>query len=196
MSTGIDFLSIPLKEVATIERGTEFYMDPVGDIPCITFYNIKRLKFVWDDIVCYTSDKKLPAGNLKRVSAGEVILPLLGPWTPAALVPKRFDGMLINRHIVGIKANTNVLLPWYLALVINSREVQRQLGEWRYQAVGPYLDMRAFENIYLPLPSLHMQEKIYAEYKAVQNEIANLKHKRKLISTGYQNRLKDLGLHW
>lgn len=187
------FATLPLKElVKSISRGSAIVKDPDGHIPYINPAVVRELRLNQEEL-SYTTENKLPNSKVKQVFVNDVLVNIIGPYRgKAALVPKEFEGMAVNHHLAVIKANTNLILPGYLAVVLNSQFVQDQFHDQTSGTVIPALNLSSFEQIVLPVPSLEMQEQIYAEYAQRLEELATIQTRAAVLKGEISQRLSNL----
>jgi len=190
-----DFIAIPLKElVVQIERGSAIVTDSNNpEIPFVTPASIRSLLLKTEEL-SYTSTKKLPKGKIKTIDKDDIIVNIIGPYRgKAALATSEVKGFPINRHLISIKANLDLIIPQYLVIALNSKYVQDQFLDKSSGAVIHALNLASFEEIYLPVPNIKQQEQIYSEYSKLLDELAKLKNRESEIQSKLKNKLNGLG---
>jgi hypothetical protein len=188
------YLSVPLKElIYEISRGGAMVSDSErGDIPYISPASIRSLRLIKEEL-SYTTRSKIPT-RTKKVENGEVVINAIGPHRGnAAFVTSDFDGMPINRHIIALKANTNLITPEYLAIVLNSKFVQEQFFDKSTGTVIPSLNLKSFEEILIPVPNLYIQKKIASEFISLTSQYNSAQEKLFFIQNELNNKLNHLG---
>ncbi|OXB04970.1 N-6 DNA methylase [Flavobacterium pectinovorum] len=189
-----NYIFIPLKElVNNIFRGDQLVSDNhAGDIPYIAPASIRRMRIVKDSF-SYTSKKLIPQKNIKT-EFGQILINAIGPNRgKAALVSSEYTNMLINRHIIGLKVNENLVLPGYLAIAINSKIVQEQFLDKSSGSVIPSLNFKSLEEIIIPLPSIEIQEKTILEFNALSEEYGTALVKISNLESELNEKLNTLG---
>ncbi len=188
------FFTLPLKElVKSISRGSAIVKDPDGGIPYISPAVVRELQLNKEKL-SYTTDEKLINNKIKKVSVNDVLVNIIGPYRGnAALVSNEFEGMAVNHHLAIIKGNTDLILPGYLAVVLNSQFVQDQLHDQTSGTVIPALNLSSFEQIVLPVPNLETQKQIYEEYTQRLGELAAIHARAAVLEGEISQRLSTLG---
>lgn len=188
------YLSVPLKElVFEFVRGGAMINDSeVGDIPYISPASIRSMRLIKEEL-SYTTEDKIPP-RTKKVENGEVVINAIGPNRgKAAFVTSEFSGMAINRHIIALRANYNLILPEYLAISLNSKFVQEQFFDRSTGTVIPSLNLKSFEEIIIPVPNLDVQSRIASEFFSLTSQY-NLAHERLFsIQKELNDKLNSLG---
>lgn len=164
------FVPIPLKELSKrIVRGSQLVTDE-GNIPYIGPASIRSMQLIEEEL-SYTSSEKLPS-SVNTVCEDDVIINAIGSHRGSAtVVPSSLAGTPINRHVILLKANTDMVTPGYLAIALNSKYVQDQFFDKSTGTVIPALNAKTFEEIYIPIPNLSRQEEIYNDYLVLINSL-------------------------
>lgn len=160
------FQSIPLAEcIEFLKRGNDFKNDKNEEVPYIAPATIRSMH-LREENLSYTSNEKMPSNYIK-VHENDILINIISTHRgSAAVVPKSLEGLGINKHIVLIRPNQNIILPYYLALALNSNYVKKQFEEKAQGTVIPSLKLKSFESLYIPLPTLSEQENICIKYKS------------------------------
>jgi len=190
-----NYSAIPLKElIIDIKRGSALVSDPKsGNIPFVSPASIRSLLLKKEEL-SYTSSSKLPKGAIRRIEENDIIVNIIGPYRgKAALATSEVIGFPINRHLISIKANLSLIIPQYLAIALNSKYVQDQFLDKSSGAVIQALNLASFEEIYLPVPDIEEQEKIYSEYSKLLDELSRIKDRESEIQSKLNNKLNGLG---
>jgi Holliday junction resolvase-like predicted endonuclease len=188
------YKSIPLKNlIRSVFRGNSIVSDTEGAIPYIGPAALRGLQII-NEKLSTTSSFKLPKGTLRKIEQGEILINMIGPYRgAAALVGAEAEGYFINRHVVAIKPDTDRVLPGYLAIAMNSSFVKEQLFDRSTGTVIPSLNLSILENIYLPIPSLAVQGRIYNEYLQNVTELENLRLNGSILQDRINSQLMTLG---
>lgn len=160
-----NFESIPLIEcVEFIRRGNSFKTDKKEETAFIAPANIRSMEFIEENL-SYTSIESLP-NNYIEILEDDVLVNIIGTHRGSAVVaPSSIEGLGVNKHVVLIRPIQQIVLPYYLALALNSNYVKEQFEKNNQGTVIPSLSLKNFESIYIPLPSLIEQHKICSKYK-------------------------------
>lgn len=187
------FSILPLKElIKNISRGNSIVNDIDGDIPCINPAVVRELRLNMEHL-SYTSKEMLPNGRIQRVGMNDVLVNIIGPYRgKAALVSREFEEMLVNRHIAIIKPNTDLIIPGYLAIALNSQFVQEQFHDQTSGTVIPALNLASFDHILIPVPGLETQIEIYKEFAQQLDELASINERATVLEGEITKKLFNL----
>lgn len=188
------YLYIPIKELTLdIYRGSALVSDDEkGDIPYIGPASIRKMRIIKDSF-SYTSKNIIPNKNIK-IETQDILVNAIGPNRgKAAIVSTEFNGMSINRHIIGIKVNNNLVLPEYLAIILNSKIVQEQFYDQSSGSVIPSLNLKSFEQLIIPIPNFDIQEKTIQEFNSITLEYNNTLNRLAEIESKLNNAFNYLG---
>lgn len=163
-----------------------------GDIPCINPAVVRELRLNMEHL-SYTSKEMLPNGRIQRVGMNDVLVNIIGPYRgKAALVSREFEEMLVNRHIAIIKPNTDLIIPGYLAIALNSQFVQEQFHDQTSGTVIPALNLASFDHILIPVPGLETQIEIYKEFAQQLDELASINERATVLEGEITKKLFNL----
>lgn len=187
------YQTIPLKElIKTIKRGSPFKKDKNEEISYISPASVRSMQLKEEGLL-FTSKNKVPPKHIK-VNQGDILVNIIGTQKgSAALVTSIFEGLGINQHIVRLEPNTDLIMPYYLTLALNSDYVQKQMEEGSTGSVIPALNLKTFEALYIPVPPFHIQEKICADYKKKQIEVNKIETELNNYKSELNKFLFDLG---
>lgn len=188
------YLYIPIKELSLdIYRGSNLVSDDEkGDIPYIGPASIRKMRIIKDSF-SYTSRNIIPNKNIK-VETNDILVNAIGPNRgKAAIVSSEFNNMSINRHIIGIKANRNLVIPEYLAIILNSKIVQEQFYDQSSGSVIPSLNLKSFEQLIIPIPSFDIQEKTIQQFNSITLEYNDTLNRLAEIESKLNNAFNNLG---
>jgi len=165
-----EYALIPLRDIAEeIYRGSNLTLDDTGDLPVISPSSI-RPNLINIEKLSYTLPSKL-AKNSKKIKSGDIIINAIGDYKGAAAVANsELDNFYINRHIIAITPVKSMVIPEFLAIVLNGKFVKQQLDSFSYGAVIPSLNLDSIRNILIPLPSFETQQKIIENVRAAKNK--------------------------
>ena len=186
------FVPIPLKELLRkIIRGSQLVADK-GNMPYIGPAAIRSMQLIEEEF-SYTSNEKLPK-SVNTVSENDIIINAIGSHRgSAAVIQSNLEGTPINRHVILLKANTDMVIPGYLAVALNSKYVQDQFFDKSTGTVIPALNTKTFEEIYIPVPNLSHQKKIYDDYLLLLNELNEAESVASKLKSRINQNLNILG---
>lgn len=179
--------------VKDILRGNSILLDAEGDIPCINPASIRTLELRKSGLK-FTSKEYLPKGKLKSSSIDDVLINMIGTYRgKTAVVSEDFQGMTISRHVAIIKPDTKVVIPLYLAIALNSYDVQAQIAKKSSGAVIPSLNLKSFENIILAIHEIEEQKMICSQVVPLLNELSNIRARIPKLENEISEKLLSLG---
>ncbi len=124
-----------------------------------------------EEELSFTSNENLPK-SINVVKENDIIINAIGSHRGSAtIVPSRLEGTPINRHVILLQANLDMIIPGYLAIALNSKYVQNQFFDKSSGTVIPALSTKSFEEIYVPVPNMTRQAEIYSEYLVLINKL-------------------------
>jgi len=176
-----DLPLMPLKEIASIFRGNSLVKDNEGTIRYLAPAAIRELVIDTDQIE-YTSEKKLPNGNLFYTAENDIVINAIGNYKgKAALIDSSLKKLLINRHVILLRPKSDIIHPGYLTVTLNTDFIQTQFYNKIAGSVIPALNLSSFEDILVPIPSLEEQIAIYSQYEKKLALLSSLKRDQKKI---------------
>lgn len=188
------FTTVPLRELThDIFRGSPITenKEERGDIPFLSPASVRKMLIVKESL-SYTTKNKIPKNSV-HAELDDILINSIGNYRgSAALVSSETVGLPINRHLFLIKPNRNWVLPGYLSVILNSEIVLEQLLD-RSSGIIPSLNLKSFDNIYIPLPSLAQQEKIFNEFSIIANQINESEKQLLLLNKKLSQKLNQLG---
>lgn len=159
--------STPLKRVAKLFAGHPFRgrieHDPEGTVSVVQLKNV--------DPVLGVNEKRLPkvepTGRRRPVylEEGDILFVNRGMRFFGVLIDKPLQKAVAAPHFFIIKAETKLLLPGYLAWLMNSKQAQRYYGQCAAGTALPHITRKTLEALPVPLPSLKRQALIAKAYQ-------------------------------
>jgi|GEM_PF-5093676 len=165
-----NYILIPLKELLKdFFKGSLLVSNENGDIPYIAPGAIRRFR-INKEAFSYTSLKQLPNKSL-QTEIGDILLNAIGPNRgKAAIVTSDLANMYINRHVICLRANGNLIYPEYLAIALNTAIVQEQFLDRSTGAVIPSLNLKNIEEVLVPVPDKDIQLATIDEFRSLSDE--------------------------
>jgi hypothetical protein len=155
-----EYALVPLRDLAEeIYRGSNLTLDDLGDLPVISPSSV-RPNVINIENISYTQPSKL-VNNSRKVKAGDIVINAIGDYRgAAALVNNDLENFYINRHVIVIQPIKSLVIPEYLAVVLNGKFVKQQFESLSHRAVIPSLNLQNIRDIAIPLPSFETQRMI------------------------------------
>jgi restriction endonuclease S subunit len=186
------FTAVPLRDLAhKILRGSAITEDKkAGNIPFVSPGAVRKM-MVAKESLSYTTKDKIPNKSV-NAELDDIIINSIGNYRgAAALTGTDIVGLPINRHLFLVRPNKNVVLPGYLSVILNSDFVAEQLLD-RSSGVIPSLNLKSFDGIYIPLPSMSQQEKIFEEFSQITDAINRAENDLQSLNKNLNHKLNSL----
>lgn len=152
---------VQLKEIAVhIKRGKDIKLDDQhGTIPVIGPGAVRQMKI--DAVkIGRTTETEIP-NNAAIVETGDVVVNLISTHRgEAAVVSDDISGSLVSSKIIVIRPDLSLVIPEYLAAVLNSGYVKPQFENVTSGSVIPALTLNGMYELTIPLPDIDIQHKV------------------------------------
>jgi hypothetical protein len=167
------FPQFRLEEITQlIKRGSSFKLDDQGEILVIGPGAIRPLEIDVENLV-RTSEEAI-TGRRIIAEEGDILINNISMYLGAtAVVNASVAGHVISQHVLLVRPNTSLVLPEYLAVVINSDFVKAQIKTLAAGTVIPALSVARLADLVIPLLSLEDQQRIIQRVNSAYNLVAN-----------------------
>ena len=136
--------------------------------------NVVQNDFVWAR-PRYITESKFKQLQKYRVTAGDVLVTIMGTCGRCAIVPDDVPVAINTKHLCCIRLDQSRCLPSYLqAVLLTHPDVLHRLGVHERGAVMPGLNMQVIRELEIPLPPLPVQERFRAVIVAVKQHKAEM----------------------
>jgi len=163
----------------SIERGTALKIDPNGDIPVLGPASIRP------NVIDSSKFTLTSMGNVTKslvyTKKGNIVFNNISSYLGSAALVESDIPTAINQHVLSIVPNTDIILPQYLAIALNSRMVNDFILKSSTGAVIPSITLANFRGVQVPVPDLETQEKIVSSVNNIKSEIAKLEESKKVL---------------
>ncbi|WP_218944249.1 N-6 DNA methylase [Marinicella rhabdoformis] len=179
---------VPLKELTTrIGKGSGFVSNKNGKLAYISPSNIREMDLKLDNLLYAKNNSMI---KFFEIEMHDVLINAISSHRGSAAVveDRSLVGLGANRHVIILRPNKNLVDPYFLAMIINSDQVRKQLFDFSTGSVIPSLTLKNIKNLLIPLPSLNEQKEIRAQYISQKN---NLEKAKKEVS-GMKRNIKEL----
>jgi len=121
----------------------------------------------------YTNDFERAGNKSNQVEAGDILLSKVGNSLYPTIY-NYFEYAVVSQNVIGLSLRSNLILPEYLAIELESEYVKRQLDAIQRRGAGPnYYNTHELLDVQINVPSLEQQEKqivkYYSNTKAANN---------------------------
>jgi type I restriction enzyme, S subunit len=96
------------------------------------------------------------------VDPGDILVSCVGSFGKVAIVPEDAEPGIINPRLVKLVANTSVILPAYLAVLLRSTTAFAQMEAASHGGTMGVVNLSLLSQLQLPVPPLEEQEKLLA----------------------------------
>lgn len=169
-----------LDKASEIVNGFAFKSEdfsPLETVKCIKITNVGVKTFVTE------SDSYLPTRFMSQqkavsVDAGNIVIALtrsiISAGLKIAIVPKDYDGALVNQRVAAIKPHPNVALPVFLFSYLSTQAVVDYVKARVNTLMQPNLSIVDLRSMPIPLPSLAIQKEICGKLNQLNAQTQHL----------------------
>lgn len=122
--------------------------------------NIRVQKINLENVESVKVDN-IPEG--KFLVKGDILFRVKGSIGPAAIVGEEAKGYLFHDHLVRIQPNTEIVLPEYLSIILNSYLVDQQTKRYETSSSMRYISVKDLKSILIPIVDISIQKTIVEE---------------------------------
>ena len=120
----------------------------------------------------FNASEKLSPDYLTR--SGDVVIRLSAPYT-AVLIDDTTSGLVITSNFIVVRADETILLPDYLAWLLNTAKLKKQIYESATSNMLSAVNAKFYANLDIVLLSMEEQRKIAELHRLARREIALLR---------------------
>jgi len=169
--------TVKLSEVChDIRKGRAIRLNSTGNKDVLGPASIRPLIL---ETSSFDKTDKIPE-NAIYSNKDDIIINNIGKYMGAAAIVHNV-GVPISQHVYALTPNKNLIIPEYLAIVINNNSVQEYFRQAATGSVMPSIKLSFLREALIPLPSLEQQKKIVTAVNRKQDDIKTLNEK--LINT-------------
>lgn len=185
---------IPLKEIlSNYSKGSGFVKDSDGEIAYVNPANIREMSLNPDKLL-YTNPEKIK-GSYFPLEINDIVINAISNYRGVAAIvdDELFVGLGANRHVIILRPNPKFIDPYYLALIINSEHVRKQLFDLTTGAVIPSISMKTLETLFIPVPDLNEQRKIAGVYREKKKKLSHILKEASKLEIEAKNLINNIG---
>jgi type I restriction enzyme S subunit len=129
-------------------------------IPFIFVKNIdnQRINFETSKFIDATTYDRLTKST--KIELGDVLYTTVGATYGQAALVETTNRFAFQRHLAHLKPNKNVIVPAYLAAVMNLPRIKWQADRWARGAAQPTINLTELRQMVVPVPPLDDQVRI------------------------------------
>jgi restriction endonuclease S subunit len=154
---------LPLEEVGKVDIGfnpSKHKSEGPNNIGIIKAKNIKVQK------ISLENEETVEVDNLpkeKLLVKGDILYRVKGSIGPAAIVDEEANGYLFHDHLVRIQPKTEIVIPEYLSIILNSYLVDQQIKRYETSSSMRYISVKDLKSILIPIVDISIQRAIVEE---------------------------------
>ncbi|MCP1188029.1 restriction endonuclease subunit S [Priestia flexa] len=154
---------LPLDQVGRVDIGfnpSKHKADGSNKIGLIKAKNIKVQK------INLEIEETVEVDNIpeeKILVKGDILFRVKGSIGPAAIVDEEANGYLFHDHLVRIQPKTEIVIPEYLSIILNSDLVEQQTKRYETSSSMRYISIKDLKSILIPIVDISIQRTIVEE---------------------------------
>ncbi|KUO73617.1 MAG: hypothetical protein APF81_16160 [Desulfosporosinus sp. BRH_c37] len=182
-----------IKDVClSVKRGTSIKNDDNGTIPFLGPATIRANK-VDETKSSFTTDENIKKSVL-YVLKGTVVVNNISSYLGAAAIIESDKPIAINQHLIALTPNTETVLPKYLAIALNNKDVNSNILRAATGVAIPSITLENLKEIQIPVPDLTTQQKIIDSVNEIQDELAILEETKSALENKLTSIINSLDL--
>ena len=99
---------------------------------------------------------------------------------------------LISRNIIVVRVISKLILPAYLALVLNSRFVKKQLEDRATGSVYAQFSIKKLTDLQIPVPNLQQQNSLVEKVAATRQKVLEYEQQVLIVQSALKEQQDDL----
>lgn len=157
-----------------LKRGRASKINDSGNIFLLGPGAIRPLEIVKPSIGRTTIDQL--GSRPVEIRYRDIIINNIGTYLgAAAMIEDKIQNTFISQHVVLVRANESLILPDYLAVVLNSDFVKEQIYRKANGSVMPSISMENLRKLEIPVPNIEKQNYIVKQIYESRNKVLELK---------------------
>ncbi|MBP2643898.1 MAG: restriction modification system specificity domain protein [Firmicutes bacterium] len=190
-SLNFDHRMVNLDEVCLrIDTGPSIKLNSQGSIPIIGAAAIRPMVFQ-SKSVSFTSVDNL-SNRQVTVQPGDILFNNVGSHLgDAAVAEESILGTQVNNSVVVIRPNTSLIIPEFLAAIINHEFVKVQIHD-KSSGIIRRMSLKGIRELKIPLPSIQTQQQIVEEIKNAQIEYVRAEEEYRKAQAKYLYSIQHL----
>jgi len=180
-----------IQDITTVINGYAFASNdfkPTNSIKSIKITNVGVKEFV-EETANYLPEKYKETLKDVQVKEGNIVIALtrtiISEGLKVAIVPKSYDGALVNQRVAALVPNEKIILQNYLYYYLTTSNVSNYVLDHVNTLMQPNLSINDLKNMLIPIPSLNTQ-------KSIVNQMDSLKAQTQKLETVYNKKISDL----
>jgi len=161
----------------SIERGTALKIDTNGNIQVLGPASIRPNVIDSSKFALTSTDNA--TRSLVYTKKDSIVFNNISSYLGSAALVESELPVAINQHVILMVPDTDVVIPQYLAIALNSKMVSDCILKSSTGAVIPSITLANLKAVRVPVPNLEVQQKIVLSVRKIQSEIAELEEAKK-----------------
>ncbi len=180
-----------IQDIAKVINGYAFSskdFKPTNAIKSIKITNVGVKEFV-EEIGNYLPEQFKDTLKEVQVKEGNIVIALtrtiISAGLKVAVVPKSYDGALVNQRVAALVANEKLINQRYLYNFLTTDGVAKYVLAHVNTLMQPNLSINDLKNLIVPCPSFKEQQEIV-------NKLDGLRNETKRLEAIYRQKIEDL----
>lgn len=180
-----------LEELVWMRKGSPLTLDKNGSLPVIGPGALRALS-IDPTKLDRTTEEKL-ADNPVIAQTNDVLIHAVGSNRgQAAMIGADFENCFISRNIIVLHPKSSLILPDYLAIILNSSFVRKQLKERATGSVIRQLSIQKLGDLIIPVPDLLTQRLIAANVTDIQQKLVEIEQQALVFQSALKEQQDNL----
>ncbi|MFH0735442.1 MAG: restriction endonuclease subunit S [bacterium] len=180
-----------LKLIATIINGYAFpskEFNATNSVKSIKITNVGVKEFI-EGTSDYLPEKRKDICKDVLVKEGNIVIALtrtiISTGLKVAVVPKSYDGSLVNQRVAALAPNEGIVNKSYLYYYLTTADVFKYVLDHVNTLMQPNLSINDLKNMLIPFPSINVQ--LY-----MVNRLDKMRNETKKLEEIYKKEIEDL----
>ncbi|GGJ61330.1 type I restriction enzyme S subunit [Anoxybacillus voinovskiensis] len=179
-----NFPKMSIKDIAKSDKNA-IKSGPFGSALKKEFYVSKGYKIYGQEQVIrddfsfgdyYIDENLYKSLESYKISAGDILISLVGTFGKISIVPEEFEPGIINPRLMKITLNQNIMKPEYFKYLFSVPSIISQIEHVSHGGTMGIINTKIMKNFVIPVPPLELQNKFINFLKKIQMQ-KSLLHK-------------------
>ncbi len=121
----------------------------------------------------YIDKNKFESLKTCAVSAGDLLISLVGSFGKIAVVPEKFERGIINPRLMKVKFNDKIASPWFMKYLLTTTEMLRKIESLSHGGTMGILNVGKVKQLDVITPPLEFQE----DFLSIQNKVLAIRNR-------------------
>ena len=126
----------------------------------------------------FISEEKYKSLSSCSVSAGDVLISLVGSFGKVSVVPRDFHPGIINPRLMKVKLNDSCANPWYVKYLLATKEMVRKIEGMSHGGTMGIINVGKVRELEVINPPLNMQE----DFLRISDQVRSITERCELVA--------------